>query len=95
VAGGVESKQPDGLLSGTKPNPQSTNDRVQQTNQTCLVMVWLALMSPRTFSKNACVFFFDGLTKGLPSYLRRFCPRKSNPSLICVMRVQGTPIATR
>src|ERR1035438_9573426 len=53
--------------------------------------VWLmdlfASMIPRTFSINACVFFFDGFTNGLPSYLRRFCPRKSNPSSIWVMRV--------
>jgi hypothetical protein len=33
-----------------------------------------ASMIPRTFSKNLCVFFFDGLARALPPYLRRFCP---------------------
>src|ERR1039457_4700986 len=51
-------------------------------------------MRPRTFSKNACVFFFDGFTSGLPSYLRRFCPRKSNPSSTWVIRVLSAESAS-
>ena len=52
---------------------------------------YVAPMSPGTFPRNACVFFFDGFTSGLPSYLRRCCPRKSKPSSMCVKRVAVRP----
>jgi hypothetical protein len=68
-----------------RPTP---DDRVELTYQAFLTDGFVRLtMMPRTFSKNACVFFFDGLTSSLPSNLRRCCPRKSNPWSICVMQV--------
>src|SRR5271155_2921021 len=72
----------------------ATNDRVQQADQQGLADRFVHPTIPRTFSINACVFFFDGFTRGLPSYLRRFCPRKSNPSSIWVTCVLSVEIAS-
>ena len=43
---------------------------------------------PRTFFKNAFTFFLEGVVSTAPLlYLRTCCPRKSKPSLICVITV--------
>lgn len=52
-----------------------------------VVACLLALMTPRTLSRKALTFFPDGLINSLPWYLRTFCPRKSNPSSMCVILV--------
>ena len=45
------------------------------------------LMTFRMLARNVCTFFFDGRVKSFPLYLRTFCPRKSNPSSMCVILV--------
>jgi hypothetical protein len=52
-----------------------------------VVACLLALMMSRTFARNAWTFFFDGVVRRLPLYLRMVWPRKSNPSSICVILV--------
>ena len=47
----------------------------------------LALINERTLTRKALTFFLDGLINSLPLYLRTFCPRKSNPSSMCVILV--------
>src|SRR5215813_11855004 len=45
-------------------------------------------MIPRILSNTASTLFFDGVMMIFPSlYRRTFCPRKSNPSSICVILV--------
>src|SRR5471030_3008624 len=41
-------------------------------------------MMSRILSRCPLTFAFDGFISSLPSYLRMFHPRKSNPSLMCV-----------
>ena len=64
-----------------------TNDGVQQADQHRLVDGLVRCDEAPNFLQEGCVFHFEGFTNGLPSYLRRFCPRKSNPSLTCAMMV--------
>jgi len=47
----------------------------------------LTLIASRTVASMAFTFFFDGRALNFPSYLRRCCPRKSNPSVIGVIQV--------
>src|SRR5215813_9703298 len=44
-------------------------------------------MIPRTFANKAWTLLRDGVIKSFPRYLRRWCPRKSKPSSMCVMVV--------
>src|SRR5216684_5136380 len=56
---------------------------------TCPAELFLCVsIIPRTFFKNAFTFFFEGVVLTTPLlYLRTCCPRKSKPSLMCVMMV--------
>ena len=65
----------------------ATDDRVELTDQVNLICApILTHQLPHLFQK-VCVFFLEGRIISLPSYLRRFCPRKSNPCSMCVMQV--------
>src|SRR5262249_53672794 len=44
-------------------------------------------MTARMSVRNALTFFFDGRVRNFPLYLRTCCPRKSNPSSMCVILV--------
>src|SRR5215831_3871248 len=52
-----------------------------------VVACLLDFMMFRTLPRKACTFFLAGWAKYVPPYFRICCPRKSNPSLICVMWV--------
>ena len=47
----------------------------------------LSLMTFRMSVRNVFTFFFDGVMRSFPLYLRTCCPRKSNPSSMCVILV--------
>ena len=51
------------------------------------VAVLFSLTIVRTFLRKAFTAFFDGFISNFPLYFRMFCPRKSKPSLICVITV--------
>ena len=51
------------------------------------VAVLFSLTIVRTFLRKDFIAFFDGLMSNFPLYFRTFCPRKSKPSLICVITV--------
>lgn len=49
--------------------------------------VGLSFIVWRTLFRNSFTFWGEGLINSFPLYLRMFIPRKSNPSLMCVIRV--------
>jgi len=59
----------------------SANNRVEPDYQLTSSDLLVAFTMPRTLSRNDLTFFWAGLMRILPAYLRTFCPRKSKPSL--------------